>query len=151
MQRLPSTSSVLRLSWRSVSSTKTMTGFFLGRARITLLASFSQDSAMSMSGLNMKRRIRVSNVSGISKNVRPRAMALRAREFALAMRKLKAARTATRGLAEVREHAFDLACLVVQWHRLAHGRLLLCGFVFTTRMERFRPRVNLFLYAYGKV
>ena len=31
-------------------------------------------------------------------------------------------------LGQVREHAFDLVGPVVQWHRLAHGRLLLRGF-----------------------
>ena len=53
---------------------------------------------MSMRGLEMKRRSRVSTVSGIPKNVSPRATALMGRDFALAMPKLNAARTSACGL-----------------------------------------------------
>ena len=88
------TTIALSLSWRLVSSTMTATGFFLCGARITLRARFSQNSAMYMRGLEMKRRSRVSPVSGIPKNVRPRATALRARDSALATPNLNAARTA---------------------------------------------------------
>ena len=102
----------------------------LGRARITLRARFSQDSAMAMRGLEMKPRSRVSTVSGIPKSVRLRATALRGRDSALATPNLNAARTP--------------ACPVAQWFQLAHGRLILGLLFFTIKIERFRPRVNVF-------
>ena len=108
-----------------------MTGFFLGGERITLRARFSQDSAMSMRGLEMKRRSRVSTVSGIPKNVRPRATALSGAGFVLGDAKSERREDRGLGLAEVRERAFDLDCPVVQWFRLAHGRLILWGFCYS--------------------
>ena len=58
----------------------------------------------------MKRRSRVSPESGIPKNVRPRATSLKAHDFALAMPKMNAARTAAWGLP--RFGSAPLICLV---------------------------------------
>ena len=76
----------------------------------------------------MKRRNRVSTVSGIPKNVKPRAMALSGRDSALAMPKLNAARTSA---CDLERFGKMLLIWLVQWFRLAHGRLLLWGFCYS--------------------
>ena len=68
---------------------------------------------MSTRGLEMKRRSLVSTVSGIPKNVRPRATSLRAQDFALAMPKLNAARTVACGLDRFGN---TLLIWLVQWY-----------------------------------
>ena len=122
-----------------------MTGFFLGRARITLRARFSQDSAHVDAGVGDETAQPCLDRVGDYQERQAAGDLVEGAGFRFGDAKTERREDCRLRLGQVREHAFDLVRPVVQWHRLAHGRLLLCGFCSPQRWSFF-ARESTFSY-----